>query len=66
MQDILQIIGAVISIASMIFIDVLVVKTFRSSNGDEHAKQMFCAGLIFGSIVGILVFAVFDVISKLF
>ena len=66
MQDILQIIGAVISIASMIFIDVLVVKTFRSSNGDEQAKQMFCAGLIFGSIVGILVFAVFDVISKLF
>lgn len=66
MHDVLQIIGAVISIASMVLIDVLVVKTFRSSNGDAQAKQLFCAGLIFGSIVGILIFVVFNAISALF
>ena len=66
MQGVLQIIGAVISIASMIFIDVLVMKKHNSSNGKGQDMLMFCAGLIFGSVVGILVFSVFNAISTLF
>ena len=66
MRDILQIVGAVISIANMILIDIFAVKKFRSSHGDEQAKQLLCAGLIFGSIVGILIFVVFNAISKIF
>ena len=66
MYDILQIIGGVIAIASMIFIDILAIKKYKSNYGSEEARLMFYCGILFGSIFGILLFAVFDAISTLF
>lgn len=66
MRDILQTIGGVLAIASMLFWDVFVIKTYISSNRDKESKQWLSHGIVLGTALGIIIFVLFDGISMLF
>ena len=66
MRDILQTIGGVLAIAGMLFWDVFVIKMYISSNRDKESKQLLSHGIVLGTILGIIIFVLFDGISTFF
>ena len=66
MRDILQTIGGILAIAIMLFWDVFVIKMYISSNRDEESKQWLSHGIVLGTIIGIVIFVLFDGISTFF
>lgn len=66
MRDILQILGAILGVISVIIVDVNTILRYKSSKKDKLAEAWLFEGVFFGSAVGISIIVVFSLISLLF